>query len=73
MKPILAAATVALALTCTPVASADPGINDQICIDARLGMTPGQIGDSLHAAIPNAPPFRLRGAVIPQLGNCDEP
>lgn len=56
-------------LASAPIAHAD-NTNDLICEDSRMGMSPGQISDSIHGGQPNMPEFRQRGTVLNDLGDC---
>lgn len=58
--------------TSAPIAYADD-TNDLICQESRMGMSPGQISDSIHGGQPSMPERRQRGQVINDLGNCPSP
>jgi len=55
-----------------PLAHADDNVNNLICQEMRVGLSPDQIAQSVHSGDPTMPPFIARGKVPNQLGDCDE-
>lgn len=51
MKSLVAAALTFAMMIGAPIAHAD-GTDDLICQESRMGMSPGQISDSIHSGDP---------------------
>ena len=71
ISKIAATALIALILS-TGIAHADTNLNDLICTEMRMGMSPDQITSSITSGDPTMPGFVARGKVINQLGACDQ-
>lgn len=61
-------AALLIALWCALIAHADN--TDLICQESRMGMSPGQLSDSIHGGDPSMPQWEQRSQVINDLGNC---